>query len=561
MEVNSEKYKLVDELKTEVESLRSQLTDANDTIDAIRTGKVDALIVNDEAGLQVFTLKSADQTYRLFIEKMKEGAVTINKKGFIIYANTSFASMVSKPLNKVIGSLFMDYIPNEFEDNVHHLLQKGWESESKGETCLKGKDGKQCPFLLSLSSLDMDEGESLSIVLADLSVQKEHQTQLREKNEALEKAQLYTEQLNEQLEDTVKERTKELLVSREHFKFLSNNIPVIVWTAKPNGEVDYLNNRWYEFTGEEVGSSLIWEWQKRIHPDDLAAFDEAWKYSLETGATFKNEFRFKSEKGMYKWYFSHALPFKNEKGEIIAWVGTFTDIEDQKLAMLKKDEFISLASHELKTPVTSLKAFTQILQIGMQEEGNARAVDYLGRMDRQINKLTHLISDLLDVTKINAGKIHFNKEVFAFNKLVEEIVEEMQRTSLTHHIMIHVGPSCDVNADRNRIGQVITNLLSNAIKYSPQSEKIILTSELKDGKLSLFVEDFGIGIAPSEQGQLFTRFFRGNDERVKTFPGLGLGLYISNEIVKRHKGILSFESTPGKGSKFCMTLPCSLNND
>lgn len=558
MEFNSTNdAKPVDSLKEELESLRGQLGEANDTIDAIRSGKVDALIVNDESGLQVFTLKTADQTYRLFIEKMKEGAVTINKEGFIIYSNTRFSNMVGKPLNKVIGSQFLDYIPKDLQADIKVVIEKGWESESKGETCLYGENGEQCPFLLSMSTLDLDEGQSLSIILTDLTIQKQHQSELKEKNAALEKAQLYTKQLNETLEDTVKSRTNELLVSREHFKFLSNNIPVIVWTAKPNGEVDYFNNRWYEYTGEQSTDSLVWEWEKVIYADDVKNFHDKWKQSLTSGIPFKNEFRLKSAKGVYRWHFSHALAFKNEGGEIIAWVGTFTDIEEQKLAMLKKDEFISLASHELKTPVTSLKAFTQILQIGMEEEGNAKAVDLLGRMDKQINKLTHLISDLLDVTKINAGKIHFNKEIFNFNRLVEEIAEEIQRTSLTHQIMIHLGPTCDINADRNRIGQVITNLLSNAVKYSPHSEKIILTSELHDNNLTLCVEDFGIGIAPSEQPQLFTRFFRGNDDRVKTFPGLGLGLYISNEIVNRHNGTLSFESQPGKGSKFCMTLPCN----
>lgn len=552
------KVKTREDLLHEIEALRVELDEANDTINAIRSGEVDALIVNDNAGLKVFTLKSADQTYRLFIEKMTEGAVTINEKGIIIYSNTRFALMLGLPLSKVIGSSFFSYLPDELQKECSTILSKGWSAESKGETYLYNSDKVLCPYLLSLSTLDLDEGKALSIILTDLSVQKQNEKILKEKNDELQKTKKYTEKLNNELEDIVKERTKELLMSREHFKFLSNNIPVIVWTAKPNGDVDYYNNRWYEYTGMDFEKSKGWNWKDAIHPEDLEDLKKNWNLCLNTGNIFKIEYRLKGKRdGEYKWHYAQALPFKNENNEIIAWIGTVTDIEDQKLAMLKKDEFISLASHELKTPVTSLKAFTQILQIGMEEEGNARAVDLLGRMDKQINKLTHLISDLLDVTKINAGKIVFNKEKLNLNKLIEEIADEMQRTSLNHEIILQLSEDCEINADRNRIGQVITNLLSNAIKYSPESNKIIVSSDIKQGEFKFYVKDFGIGISINEQAKLFTRFFRGNDERVKTFPGLGLGLYISNEIVKRHDGSINFESEPGKGSNFCVTLPCN----
>ena len=548
-----------DELLKEVEELRFQLNEANDTINAIRTGQVDALIVKDDSGLQVFTLKSADQTYRLFIEKMKEGALTINENGVIIYSNTRFADMVGVPLSRVIGSSFFYYVPDHLHKECLQIISKGWASENKGETCLFNfQNNKELsPFLLSLSPLDLEEGKSLSIILTDLTVQKQHQKELTEKNDQLEESRLYTEKLNNELEDTVKNRTKELLMSREHFKFLANNIPAIVWTAKPNGDLDYFNNRWYEYTGNDSQNIYESKWEKALHTEDVDHILSMWKESLNTGNIFKIECRLKNKGNEYLWHLMHALPFKNEYDEIIAWIGTLSNIEEQKMAMLKKDEFISLASHELKTPVTSLKAFTQILQMSLGEEGNNKAVDLLGRMDRQINKLTHLISDLLDVTKINAGKINFDKERLNLNKLIEEIAEEMQRTSNKHEIILQLGKGCEVNADRNRLGQVITNLLSNAIKYSPEADKIIVSSVFENNKVKFYVEDFGIGISVNEQSQLFTRFFRGNDERIKTFPGLGLGLYISNEIVKRHDGFMDFESKPGKGSKFCVSLPCT----
>ena len=544
------------QLKNEIEELRLQLEESNDTINAIRSGEVDALIVNNNSKLEVYTLKSADHTYRLFIEKMKEGAITINSKNIIIYSNTRFADIVGVPLSKVIGSSFYEYIPQEQKSICENIISQGWIKENKGEVFLKNYENQQTPFLLSLSTLDLDEATALSIILTDLSVQIENQKLLKDKNFQLEAAQLYTKKLNDKLEATVKERTNDLLMSRDHFKFLSNNIPVIVLTTKINGEVDYFNNRWYEFTGLTTEQSMNNKWEAIVHPEDRHLIKDGWKTALKNGEHYKVEYRLKAAKdGSYKWHFAHALPFKNDTNKIIAWVGTLTDIEEQKMALLKKDEFISLASHELKTPVTSLKAFTQILQIGLQEEGNERAVDLLGRMDKQINKLTYLISDLLDVTKINSGKISFTKEKFDLNTLIEETTEEIQRTSLHHEIQLNLSKNCYILGDKNRIGQVLTNLLSNAIKYSPDSFKIFITTKLINGSVKFCVQDHGIGISLKEQPQLFTRFFRGSDDRVKTFPGLGLGLYICNEIIKRHKGTIDFESQSGKGSTFCVTLP------
>ncbi|HUS01099.1 MAG TPA: PAS domain-containing sensor histidine kinase, partial [Chitinophagaceae bacterium] len=354
-------------------------------------------------------------------------------------------------------------------------------------------------------------------------------------------------------------RTKELLTSREHFKFLADTIPVIVWTAQPNGDFDYYNKRWYEYTGKTFEESIGNGWQSVVHPDDLPATIMAWNRSINTGESFKSEDRKRCvDDGTYRWHLAHALPFKDNDGKIIAWFGVCTDIEEQKKAMEKKDEFISMASHELKTPVTSLKAFTQIMMMTFEGEGNSMAFSMLTKMDKQINKLTGLITDLLDASRANAGQLNFQNEDFDFNELVKEVVDEVQRTSTTHKIELDLAKTKIINGDRNRIAQVVMNLLSNAIKYSPQADKIIITSKTK-GKIKFYVQDFGIGIPLTQQPKLFTRFFRVSNDNTNTYPGLGLGLYISNEIIKRHSGTIEFKSEEGKGSTFCFSLP--LKND
>lgn len=543
------------QLKQEITDLRNRLEEATDAIEAIRSGQVDALVVKNNNGHQLYTLKSADQTYRVFIEKMIEGAVTLDSKGIILYSNSRFAEMMNMPLSKIIGSYFETFVPNEYRETFDELIKTGWQAESKGEIYLITSNDELIPFLLSLTTLELDDGIALSLILTDLTIQKNVEKELKEKNEQLQAAQIFTARLNNQLESKVKERTKELLTSREHFKFLADTIPVIVWTALSNGDYDYFNKQWYNYTGKTFEESKGYGWQSVIHPDDLPATVTAWTHSIKTGEPFKIEDRKISSQGVYRWHLGHALPFKDNDGKIIGWFGVCTDIDDQKKAMEKKDEFISMASHELKTPVTSLKAYTQILMMTLGGEGNTVASDMLSKMDKQINKLTSLIADLLDASKANSGQLNLTIESFDFNELVKEVTDELQRTTATHTIKLYLANTETINGDRNRLGQVIINLVSNAIKYSPQANEVIITSQSNKDTIKLCVQDFGIGISSSEQPKLFTRFFRVANSKTNTYPGLGLGLYISNEIIKRHSGTIDFKSAEGKGSTFCFTLP------
>ena len=234
------------------------------------------------------------------------------------------------------------------------------------------------------------------------------------------------------------------------------------------------------------------------------------------------------------------------------------DIEERIEANKKKDEFISIASHELKTPVTSLKAYTQILQSTFEEDKNPQAVEMLSKMDKQIDKLTSLIVDLLDVTKIDNGELVFETQEFDFNNMVKEIAEEMQRTTKSHEIVLELSKCDPVKGDRNRIGQVIVNFISNAIKYSPGGDKIIIKTSCKNYKVRLSVQDKGIGIPKDEHGSIFKRFFRVPGKNSYTFPGMGLGLYISSEIIKRHEGRIFFDSEDGKGSTFSFEINSNL---
>lgn len=248
--------------------------------------------------------------------------------------------------------------------------------------------------------------------------------------------------------------------------------------------------------------------------------------------------------------FNGPRPINKRQG-----IGFIIDLTEQKKLERQKDEFISIASHELKTPVTSLKAYAQVLIKRFTRQGDKDAATQLVKMDAQLDRLTNLIKELLDITKIEAGKLQLKKEAFDMNVLVKEIVEEMQRTTERHTIHTKGKVKTQLYGDRERIGQVLINLLSNAIKYSPDSDTINVFLKNDEKAVTIRVQDFGVGIPKEVQKKVFDRFFRVSGEKEGTFPGLGLGLYISAEIVKRQGGTMWVESALQKGSTFCFTIP------
>lgn len=398
-----EKNPTYENLQKEIAELRAQLEESHEIINAIRTGEVDAFIVKEDDKLELYTLRSADKTYRLFIEHMSEGVVTLNQDNVVLYCNSSFADFIHTGMENVIGTSFENLLPAHVHGHVHDLIKKAWkQNESRGEIDLPGNP-KSKPVLLSMNTMQIDNESALSIIITDLSLQKETQ--------------------------------------------------------------------------------------------------------------------------------------------------------QQKKAMEQKDEFISIASHELKTPVTSVKGYVQILKHNFMKQQNAEAVAMLEKADTQLNKLSNLINELLDVKKIENGQLQYHRDEFDLDELVREIIDETARLFPNHKIVFDPCETCKIMGDRNKIGQVITNLLENAGKYSPIDTTIQISTIRKGGNIQLLVRDKGKGIPLNQQERIFERFFRVNGEKEKTYSGLGLGLYISAEIVKRHQGNIGVESEENNGSTFYFELP------
>jgi PAS domain S-box-containing protein len=336
--------------------------------------------------------------------------------------------------------------------------------------------------------------------------------------------------------------------SETRLRFMADSMPQQVWTATPDGRLDYINAYAAAYFDKSPEKIVGDGWQSVIHADDLSNCIKVWTESLKTGKPYQVYFRLRKSDGVYRWHLGRALAFTENK-KIVKWFGTNTDVDDQKRLERQKDDFIGIASHELKTPVTSLKGYTQVLQVMAQRSNQPKYVDLLSKMDAQLNKLTDLIGDLLDVTKIETGRLHFNLTEFDFDMLVDDVVESLQLTTEKHTLIREGKTKKNIYGDRDRIEQVMNNLISNAIKYSPHSKKIMIFSSVRKDLIEFCVQDFGIGIPKDKQEKVLS------GPNTHTFPGLGLGLYISSEIVKRLDGRIWVNSNAGKGSTFCFSLP------
>jgi two-component system CheB/CheR fusion protein len=230
-------------------------------------------------------------------------------------------------------------------------------------------------------------------------------------------------------------------------------------------------------------------------------------------------------------------------------------LDRERELMKKKDEFLTVASHELKTPLTSMKGYLQILNAMLTKDGGDKYQGFILKANKQADRLNVLVRDLLTVSKINANQIEYHFSEFSFGDIIDDALVFANELSKAHKIQVLGNKEISLIADKGRIEQVVSNLISNAIKYSPDSEDILLTIEKTfDKTLRFSVTDKGIGIDKKKSAFVFDRFYRINEKNYNT-SGLGIGLYISAEIIKRHMGQIGLDSRPGKGSTFWFTIP------
>ncbi|GHO61722.1 hypothetical protein KSC_006140 [Ktedonobacter sp. SOSP1-52] len=251
------------------------------------------------------------------------------------------------------------------------------------------------------------------------------------------------------------------------------------------------------------------------------------------------------------WYLMSVTPLPGNAGAVVAHI----DITERKQLEQQKDIFISMASHELRAPLTALKGLTQLEKKKSEKRGLSESLRFLTKMEKHIDQLTKLVTELFDAAKMQAGRLDYVKEPLDLDALINEIVETAQLTSPGHRLTIHGASHATISGDRDKLGQAFTNLLSNAIKYSPQADYVDISLETVQDGAFVRIQDAGIGIPKERQDRLFERFYRVDTSKQNYVPGLGLGLYIAHEIIKHHGGEITVSSEEGKGSIFSVSLP------
>ncbi|TWR31557.1 PAS domain S-box protein [Mucilaginibacter pallidiroseus] len=230
------------------------------------------------------------------------------------------------------------------------------------------------------------------------------------------------------------------------------------------------------------------------------------------------------------------------------------DITERRAIEVRKDDFLSVASHELKTPLTTVKGYVQVINHMLSEQSGDKLKEIVGKTSTQIDRLNKLIAELLDVSKIQSGNLEIHRDVFDFDKMVKEVIENIQSVSPNHTIKLSGATNVTYSGDESQLTQVISNLLSNAIKYSPDHQEISVYLSVISGYLKFSVSDQGLGINQNDQAKIFERFYRVSNIQ-KKYPGMGIGLYVCEQIIKQHKGDLWVDSEENKGSTFSFTLP------
>lgn len=357
---------------------------------------------------------------------------------------------------------------------------------------------------------------------------------------------------------------QELRASEERFRFLSEAIPQIVWSTRADGAMDFFNRRWSDFTGLDGEASTAGAWSAALHPTDCQPFLDRWRAALSSGDTFEFECRIRrGSDGEYRWMIARAVPVRDSSGRIQRWFGTCTDIHEQKQseqakaeAVKLREDFLSIAGHELRTPLSSLQLQVQSLQrlAAKEDLPSDRVAQRLSKIERHVGRLETLISELLDVGRITAGRLQLKPERIDLAALAAEVAERFVSDLAQNkcELRMHTPAPVVGHWDSLRLDQVVTNLLANAVKYGAGSPiEVGVTSE-KDGAL-LVVRDYGIGIAPEYRDRIFQRFERAVSDR--HYAGLGLGLWITRQIVLAHGGDIRFDSTPGHGTTFAVELP------
>ena len=379
--------------------------------------------------------------------------------------------------------------------------------------------------------------------------------------------------------------------SEAWFRSIADNSPVMIWGFDSNQLCNYVNSTWVEFTGLSTKDILGSDWEDIIHPDDLENFRKIYNKAFDSRKPFQREYRLKRTDGRYRWVFDFAKPILMPDGSIKGYIGSCADNHNRRALYIKleklvkertleltqslekekalndaKSRFVSMASHEFRTPLSSILSSVYLIEKYIVISDDNNQVDYTDkrkkhilRIKKSINHLTEILNDFLSLDKLTQGKVEVKQVEFDLKVFSEEIIEEM-KSMLKHGQFIdftYTGENI-IFQDKRILKNIYLNLLSNAIKYSPEGKPIVLNIDVTRKKVVMKVEDDGIGIPEDEQGSIFTKFFRAKNALNE--EGTGLGLSIVKRYLELLDGAINFTSRTDEGTLFIVQFPRNVTN-
>jgi len=380
---------------------------------------------------------------------------------------------------------------------------------------------------------------------------------------------------------------KKLKGSAERHEFLANAMPQKVWTADAEGNVNYFNQQWYDYTAMSFESLKNWGWQQTIHAEDWGKTQKMWQQSIDTGQDFQIEHRFLRHDGIYRWHLSRSVAQKDQNRKIKMWIGTNTDINEQKdlavsiecatvlakeakekaesatkvaeSALKAKQQFLSNMSHEIRTPMNAIIGFTKVL---LKTDVSDRQKEYLTAIKLSGDALIVLINDILDLAKVDAGKMTFEQTPFRMERSIAAMLHLFESKILEKNLALiqiydHRIPAVLVG-DPVRLHQIILNLVGNAVKFTSEGKITVmvrlLTQDLEKVTIEFLITDTGIGISEEKLSAIFENFQQATSETSKVYGGTGLGLAIVKQLVEKQGGHIAVKSKINEGSTFAFTL-------
>ncbi|QEC80365.1 PAS domain S-box protein [Mucilaginibacter ginsenosidivorax] len=468
----------------------------------------------------------------------------------IIYCNRAFEHITGYNRQEIIGHNCRFLQKEDRNQKERQILRKAVEEGNECVVEIRNyqKNGTLFWNELYMSPIKDEDGN----VCYFIGVQNDITRRKKAEQELLHQQEI--------MESQIRERTKSLRESEDYLSSIVQTVRESLVVLNPDFKVLSVNDHFlktFKVTKEETEGKLLYElgngqWNipklKELLENILPTNNPVEEFEVE------HDFPHIGKKLML--LNAHRVELEGQyKDRILIAI---EDITDRREIERRKDDFLSIASHELKTPLTTIKGYVQMMQRLLPENVSEKFKDILKKTGLYVERLNTLIAELLDVSRIQTGNIELHTEPFDFDKAVYEAVENIQSATKTHQIIIRGKGSNNYSGDESHIVQVVNNLLSNAIKYSPESGEVDVYLSRVSNFIKVSVKDSGMGIKVEDHKKIFDRFYRVGEIQQR-FPGMGIGLYVCDQIIKNHGGTLWVESEPGQGSTFSFTLPLERN--